>query len=52
MISNFGQSEVLIVTHDNYKVDENTLNFFKMYVSSADNVIKEHEQCIVMLRAK
>ena len=27
-----------------YKVDENTLNFFKMYVSSADNVIKEHEQ--------
>ena len=28
----------------NYKVDENTLNFFKMYVSSADNVIKEHQQ--------
>jgi len=28
----------------NFKVDENTLNFFKMYVSSADNVIKEHEQ--------
>jgi len=28
----------------NYKVDENTLNFFKMYNSSADNVIKEHEQ--------
>ena len=28
----------------NYKVDENTLNFFKMYVASADNVIKEHEQ--------
>jgi len=27
-----------------YKVDENTLNFFKMYVASADNVIKEHEQ--------
>ena len=25
-----------------YKVDENTLNFFKMYVQSADNVIKEH----------
>ena len=28
----------------NYKVDENTMSFFKMYVSSADNVIKEHEQ--------
>ena len=28
----------------NYKVDENTLNFFKMYVASADNVIKEHQQ--------
>ena len=27
-----------------YKVDENTMNFFKMYVASADNVIKEHEQ--------
>ena len=25
-----------------YKVDENALNFFKMYVQSADNVIKEH----------
>ncbi len=28
----------------NFKVDENTLEFFKMYKSSADNVIKEHEQ--------
>jgi hypothetical protein len=27
-----------------YKVDENTLNFFKMYVASADEVIKQHEQ--------
>jgi hypothetical protein len=27
-----------------FKVDENTMNFFKMYVASADNVIKEHEQ--------
>ena len=27
-----------------FKVDENTMNFFKMYVQSADNVIKEHEQ--------
>ena len=27
-----------------FKVDENTFNFFKMYVASADNVIKEHEQ--------
>jgi hypothetical protein len=28
----------------NFKVDENTLEFFKMYRASADNVIKEHEQ--------
>ena len=27
-----------------FKVDETTLEFFKMYVQSADNVIKEHEQ--------
>ena len=27
-----------------YKVDENTSNFFKMYNQSADNVIKEHQQ--------
>ena len=27
-----------------YKVDENTLNFFKMYVASADEVIKQHQQ--------
>ena len=27
-----------------FKVDENTMNFFKMYRSSADNVINEHEQ--------
>jgi len=27
-----------------FKVDENTMNFFKMYVKSADNVIKEHQQ--------
>ena len=27
-----------------FKVDENTLEFFKMYRASADNVIKEHEQ--------
>ena len=27
-----------------YKVDENTLNFFKMYVASADKVIQEHQQ--------
>ena len=31
--------------HDRqFKVDENTMNFFKMYRASADNVIKEHEQ--------
>jgi hypothetical protein len=28
----------------NFKVDDNTLEFFKMYRASADNVIKEHEQ--------
>ena len=27
-----------------FKVDENTMNFFKMYRASADNVVKEHEQ--------
>ena len=27
-----------------FKVDENTLNFFKMYNQSADDVIKEHQQ--------
>ena len=27
-----------------FKVDENTLEFFKMYKQSADNVIKEHQQ--------
>jgi len=27
----------------NFRVDESTLEFFKMYVQSADNVIKEHE---------
>ena len=26
-----------------FKVDENTLEFFKMYKQSADNVVKEHE---------
>jgi hypothetical protein len=36
----------------NYKVDENTLNFFKMYVASADNVIKEHEQMYSYVEGK
>ena len=35
-----------------FKVDENTLNFFKMYVSSADNVIKEHEQMYSYVHGK
>jgi len=35
-----------------FKVDETTMNFFKMYVASADNVIKEHQNYILMLRAK
>jgi len=36
----------------NYKVDENALNFFKMYVSSADNVIKEHQQLYSYVEGK
>ena len=35
-----------------FKVDENTMNFFKMYVSSADNVIKEHEQMYSYVESK
>jgi hypothetical protein len=35
-----------------FKVDENTLNFFKMYISSADNVIKEHEQMYSYVEGK
>mgnify|MGYP001273991760 FL=1 len=35
-----------------FKVDENTLNFFKMYVSSADNVIKEHQQLYSYVEGK
>jgi len=36
----------------NYKVDENTMNFFKMYVASADNVIKEHQQLYSYVEGK
>ena len=35
-----------------FKVDENTLNFFKMYVQSADNVIKEHQQMYSYVEGK
>ena len=35
-----------------FKVDENTMNFFKMYVASADNVIKEHEQMYSYVEGK
>jgi hypothetical protein len=35
-----------------FKVDENTLNFFKMYVASADNVVKEHEQMYSYVEGK
>ena len=35
-----------------FKVDENTLNFFKMYRASADNVIKEHEQMYSYVEGK
>ena len=36
----------------NFKVDENTFNFFKMYRASADNVIKEHEQMYSYVEGK
>jgi hypothetical protein len=36
----------------NYKVDQSTLEFFKMYVQSADNVIKEHEQMYSYVEGK
>ena len=36
----------------NFKVDENTLNFFKMYRSSADEVIKQHEQMYSYVEGK
>ena len=35
-----------------FKVDENTMNFFKMYRASADNVIKEHEQMYSYVEGK
>ena len=35
-----------------FKVDQNTLEFFKMYVQSADNVIKEHEQMYSYVEGK
>jgi hypothetical protein len=36
----------------NFKVDQNTLEFFKMYVQSAENVIKEHEQMYSYVEGK
>jgi len=36
----------------NYRVDESTMNFFKMYNSSADNVIKEHQQMYSYVEGK
>jgi len=35
-----------------FKVDENTLNFFKMYRSSANEVIKQHEQMYSYVEGK
>jgi len=35
-----------------FRVDENTLNFFKMYNQSADNVIKEHQQMYSYVEGK
>ena len=36
----------------NFKVDENTHEFFKMYNQSADNVIKEHENLYTYVEGK
>ena len=35
-----------------FRVDEATLEFFKMYVASADNVIKEHQQLYSYVEGK
>ena len=35
-----------------FKVDESTMEFFKMFVASADNVIKEHEQMYSYVEGK
>ena len=35
-----------------FKVDQSTLEFFKMYIQSADNVIKEHEQMYSYVEGK
>jgi len=35
-----------------FKVDENTMNFFKMYRASADNVIKEHQELYSYVEGK
>ena len=35
-----------------FKVDESTMEFFKIYVASADNVIKEHEQMYSYVEGK
>jgi len=36
----------------NFKVDENTFNFFKMYRASADEVVKQHEQLYSYVEGK
>ncbi len=35
-----------------FKVDKNTMNFFKMYRASADNVIKEHQELYSYVEGK
>ena len=35
-----------------FKVDENTMNFFKMYRASADNVIREHQELYSYVEGK
>ena len=36
----------------NYKVDENTHNFFKMYIQSAENVEKAHQEIYAYVEGK
>jgi len=46
------ESDFKLWTIGSSKVDENTFNFFKMYVASADNVIKEHQQMYSYVEGK
>jgi len=52
MILNCGLLEHHYCHTRQFKVDENTLNFFKMYVASADKVIKQHQQMYTYVEEK